>query len=118
MTKDEMFEALHLAFTGKSGKKNDKLARFQELPPKEAAEEARVYLAWAVRRQDKASSDLMYWAYEGDKTLAKVMVAVFSAIDAGVEEFPPLPKTEGRVLMDKTGLLQDWADSLAVKEGR
>ena len=55
---------------------------------------------------------MTYWMYEGDITLGKLLVAIFGAVVRGVEDFPEIPNVEGKVLMDKAGILQEWADTL------
>ena len=112
MNKEELFEKIHQAFTGEEKGQVSKLIELAALPSDEALSEAQKYLAWAQRGQEKAQSDMTYWMYEGDITLGKLLVAIFGAVVRGVEDFPEIPNVEGKVLMDKAGILQEWADTL------
>lgn len=89
----------------------------QELLAKDpgvAFREAVTYLETAKRAQHHAGSDWSYWAWEGDRTPATVLIAIIEheVTSRRGADYPPLPDIDGRVLMDKTSLLQTWAARL------
>ena len=95
--------------TGEDGKAHGTIWEYWNLAPGEGLAKAQAYLSSAKRGQDGSGSDWAYWAYEGDIALAAVLVALFKRLSTGREDLPPLPEVDGRILMDKTSLLQDWA---------
>ena len=112
MKKEEVFETLHKVFTGKENQKHTTITEYENIPAEEGLRKAYGYFEWAGKAQEDCSSDWAYWAYEGDITLAKVLIGVFEFLAEGERDFPDIPNVDGKVLMGKTSTLQYWAEGL------
>lgn len=111
MNSEELFKELHRTFTGKENETHLTINKYEKLSHDEGLKKAEEYLESSKRGQDQCRSDWAYWAYEGDITLAKILVNIFTALKRGIEDFPKLPKLSP-FLMDKTHQLQEWAENL------
>ena len=113
MNRAQLFVALHDTFTGKPGEKYSTIEAYEKLTPEQGLAKAKKYMDYAVRGQDNCQSDMTYWMYEGDKTLAALLIAIFERLVKGKNEFPALPENlSEQVLMDRAYYLQQWAARL------
>jgi len=108
----EFFTQLHLVMTGKAGEQSSTVGEYEHLSPSKGLEKAIKYYKWARRLVDSAQSDGGYWAAEGDRALAAVLVAFFKQLNEKQKNFPPLVVNDGAFLMDKQAQLENWAVQL------
>jgi hypothetical protein len=111
-SREGILTQLEEAVTGRGGGRSSTIREYWDLEPKVGFAKAREYLHQAQRGLETAGSDMMWWSYSSDETIARCLIAFFYRLDKGVAEFPKLPDTEGRVLMDKLAELTVWAVQL------
>ena len=105
-------EQLHSIFGG-SDKHNNKVEEILGISDFNIAyAKAYEYYTWGKNGQANCRSDFSYWMYAGDIALAKVLCAIILFLKRGQTEFPTLDYDEGRVLMDKQAMLEEWAHNL------
>lgn len=116
MNRDQLFDALDEVIVGKKGERSSVLKEYRDLSPADGLKKAKEYLEQSRGAQEKAGSDLFYWLYEGDITIAQVLMAIFTALEQGREDFLPFPSVEDMVLMDKQASLVLWAKNLLAEQ--
>ena len=114
MKKEEMWKMLHQVFTGKENETHSIISKYESVGnPEKGLQKAQEYLKSARRGQESCRSDWSYWAYEGDITLATILVAIFKKLMEDTDyEFPDIPGVQGKMLMDKVDDLKGWAEAL------
>lgn len=112
MNREQVFLRLEEIFTGEPRKQHGTIREYWSLSPQEGLAKAEAYLKSSWEAQDGSRSDWAYWMYEGDLTLAAVLIGVFKRLAAGKQDFPEPPDRAGAMLMDRTAALQEWAANL------
>lgn len=112
MNKDEVFKLIHSTFTGSPGKEHITIKEYEGLSPQDGLRKGLEYLERAKKGVENAGSDMGYWMWRGDESLAHVLIGVFAHLVSGHEDFPLLPDVENKVLMDKQAALSEWARDL------
>jgi hypothetical protein len=107
VTKTETYSILKKAF-GLEGV----LRKYDSMAPLEGLEESLKYWDWAKEMQEKGPSDGRWWEYENEKTLAYVLMGMFSWRLLGHEDYPALPDAGPDVCADSHAHLCLWSRSL------
>ena len=112
LNRESIFKELEKAFTGDPSKRHSTIREYWQLSPEEGINKAREYLRNTKVGQDASSSDSIWWAYEGDITLASCLISIFSHLRRGYKIFPPIAKADEKVLMNKQADLLIWSKNL------
>lgn len=112
VNRETIFRQLEEAYTGSSSLQHSTIREYWNLPPDKGLVKARAYMETARKGLDNARSEFSAWSWSGDVTLASCLIALYYNIQKGRENFPPVPKVEGELLMNKEADLLVWAKNL------